>query len=94
MKKSILYVFILVVSYAYSQPAATPSNEVVASITKKQQMTAASLVKNLPFKNIGPSIMSGRVVDLAVNPKNPIEFYVAYASGGVWHTKNNGSIFR
>ena len=28
-----------------------------------------------------------------VNPDNPIEFYVAYASGGVWYTKNNGSSF-
>ena len=45
------------------------------------------------FKNIGPTIMSGRVVDLAVNPENPTEFYVAYASGGLWHTMNNGTSF-
>ena len=37
--------------------------------------------------------MSGRVVDLAVNPSNPTEFYVGYASGGVWHTVNNGTTF-
>ena len=37
--------------------------------------------------------MSGRVVDLAVNPENPSEFYVGYASGGVWHTINNGTTF-
>ena len=37
--------------------------------------------------------MSGRVVGLAVNTKNPIEFYVGYASGGVWYTKNNGTSF-
>jgi photosystem II stability/assembly factor-like uncharacterized protein len=43
--------------------------------------------------NIGPTIMSGRVVDLAVNPKNPTEFYVAYASGGLWYTQNNGTSF-
>ncbi len=52
-----------------------------------------SLVKNVPFTNIGPTIMSGRVTDLAVNPNNPIEFYVAYASGGLWHTTNNGTTF-
>lgn len=52
-----------------------------------------SLVKNLPFSNIGPAIMSGRVVDLAVNPQNPTEFYVAYASGGIWYTNNNGTSF-
>ena len=52
-----------------------------------------SLVKNVPFTNIGPAIMSGRVVDLAVNAKNPVEFYVAYASGGLWYTNNNGTSF-
>ena len=38
--------------------------------------------------------MSGRVVDLAVNPDNPAEFYVAYASGGLWYTNNNGTSFQ
>ena len=52
-----------------------------------------SLVKNIPFTNIGPQVMSGRVVALAVNPDNPAEFYVAYASGGVWHTTTNGISF-
>ncbi len=47
----------------------------------------------IDFQSIGPTIMSGRVVDLAVNPENPIEFYVAYASGGLWYTNNNGSSF-
>lgn len=52
-----------------------------------------SLVKNLPFTNIGPSIMSGRIVDVDVNPNNPNEFYAGYASGGVWYTANNGTSF-
>ena len=52
-----------------------------------------SIVKNIPFKNIGPTIMSGRVVDIDVNPQNPAEFYVGYATGGVWHTVNNGITF-
>ena len=52
-----------------------------------------SLVKNLPFSNVGPTVMSGRVVDIAVNPENTIEFYVAYASGGLWYTDNNGISF-
>lgn len=56
-------------------------------------ITAQSLVQNVPFTNIGPTIMSGRVVDLDVNPDQPTEFYVAYASGGLWHTNNNGTSF-
>ncbi len=52
-----------------------------------------SVVKNIAFRSVGPSVMSGRVVDLDVNPVNPSEFYVGYASGGVWYTKNNGTTF-
>lgn len=52
-----------------------------------------SFFTQVEAKNIGPTIMSGRVVDLAVNPKNPTEFYVAYATGGLWYTNNNGTSF-
>ncbi|MDE3254260.1 MAG: glycosyl hydrolase, partial [Bacteroidota bacterium] len=33
------------------------------------------------------------VVDVDANPNDPTEFYVAYASGGLWHTTNNGQSF-
>ena len=79
--------------FGLAQQAPSPSDRVLSSLQKKQTLTENSLVKNLPFTNIGPTIMSGRVVDLAVNPSNPTEFYVGYASGGVWHTVNNGTTF-
>ncbi|MFK8161343.1 MAG: WD40/YVTN/BNR-like repeat-containing protein [Lewinella sp.] len=47
----------------------------------------------LEFTNIGPSIMSGRVADMAVDPSDPTHFYVGYASGGLWETKDNGITF-
>ena len=49
-----------------------------------------SLFQELTLQNVGPTVMSGRVVDVAVNPENPIEFYVAYASGGLWYSNTNG----
>ena len=79
--------------FGLAQQAPSASDRVLASLQEKQTLTENSLVKNLPFTNIGPTIMSGRVVDLAVNPSNPTEFYVGYASGGVWHTVNNGTTF-
>lgn len=50
----------------------------------------ASKIDEIKFRNIGPTVMSGRVVDIEVNPNNTNEFYVAYASGGLWHSTNNG----
>ena len=59
-----------------------------------QSVTAQnSLFHQVEAKNIGPTVMSGRVADLAVNPNNPTEFYVAYATGGLWYTNNNGTSF-
>lgn len=33
------------------------------------------------------------MVDIEGNPNRPEEFYVAFASGGLWHTDNNGASF-
>ena len=51
-------------------------------------------LSGLKFRNIGPAITSGRVSDIAVNPSNPFEYYVATASGGVWKTNNWGNIYK
>lgn len=64
------------------------------SNTSLAQQSTTSLVKNVKIENIGPTIMSGRVVDVDVNPNKPTEFYVAYASGGVWYSNNNGMSFQ
>ncbi|MFK7832462.1 MAG: glycosyl hydrolase [Winogradskyella sp.] len=84
---------ILTSFFAFSQQPATSAETVKAALKQKNAMTKSSLVKNVPFENIGPTIMSGRVVDVDVNPNEPSEFYVGYASGGVWHTTNNGTTF-
>ncbi|TVZ58416.1 sortilin (neurotensin receptor 3) [Flavobacteriaceae bacterium MAR_2010_105] len=90
----LLFLTLFFVSFiSFAQQPATSSSTVEAALKQKAQLEKTSLVKNVPFENIGPSIMSGRVVDLAVNPEDPTEFYAAYASGGVWHTVNNGTTF-
>ena len=71
----------------------TPATDRIAGIEKRKSLEENSLLKNMAFTSIGPSIMSGRCVDLEVNPNDPTEFYVAYASGGLWHTTNNGQSF-
>ncbi len=74
-------------------PSATTAETRWEGYLQRQKITEKSLVKNVPFRNVGPTIMSGRVVDLEVNPTDPTHFYVAYASGGLWETKNEGTSF-
>ncbi len=78
---------------SFAQQSTTSSETVKKALEQKKEMIKSSLVKNVPFAAIGPTIMGGRVVDLDVNPNMPSEFYVGYASGGVWHTLNNGTTF-
>jgi photosystem II stability/assembly factor-like uncharacterized protein len=57
---------------------------------KKGGMTADTF-SGLKFRLIGPAVASGRVVSIAVNPKNKVAYYVGVASGGVWKTVNDGT---
>ena len=92
--KNVLSLFIgIVATLSFAQQPATSAETVKNALAQKREMVKTSLVKNVPFENIGPTIMSGRVVDVDVNPDMPSEFYVGYASGGVWHTVNNGTTF-
>ncbi len=50
-------------------------------------------LSSFKFRAIGPALTSGRIADLAVNPENISEFYVAAAAGGVWKTTNSGLTF-
>ena len=94
MKIRVFFTFLICFMLsAEAQQPATASRLVQNALKEKQALIENSLVKNIPFENIGPTIMSGRVVDIEVNPENTLEFYVAYASGGLWHTLNNGSTF-
>jgi len=88
--------FLFILSFnqsAYSQLKASTAAERLSGISKRKLLDERSLVSNVKFRNVGPTIMSGRVTDLEVNPADPTEFYVAYASGGLWHTTNNGLSF-
>jgi len=93
MKKLLLSLSLALPFGIFSQSVATGASKVTVALEQKRTMEENSIVKNIPLKNIGPTVMSGRVVDVDVNPENPAEFYVGYASGGLWHTNNNGTSF-
>ncbi|TDE31743.1 glycosyl hydrolase [Flavobacterium ranwuense] len=90
MKKIVLFSALILQSVSWGQA----STEVIQqALEAKKQMEKQSLFQNVTFENVGPTVMSGRVVDVDVNPENPTEFYVGYASGGLWYTNNNGMSF-
>ncbi len=70
---------------------------IISSVTvfaqKKDEGLSSGTFSGLKFRNVGPAITSGRIADLAVNPKNFNEYYVAVAAGGVWKTTNAGLTF-
>lgn len=57
-------------------------------------MKSATLLHGLKPQSVGPSVFSCRVTDVDVNPANPAEMYVAYASGGLWYSQSGGLSFK
>lgn len=63
------------------------------SLSVQGQQLTKELLDGLPLRNIGPALVSGRIVDLAVLESDPYTFYAATSTGGVWKTINNGVSF-
>jgi len=93
MRKLTTACFLLWSVIGLAQVKPTSADERMKGVQQRKTLQQQSPINNTSFRNIGPSVMSGRVVDMEVNPEDPTEFYVAYASGGLWHTTNNGISF-
>lgn len=98
MKNITFILFTLFLNLPYflqCQEVPHPTSAEERSIGFERRLAAMknSLVGALPFQSIGPTIMGGRVTDVEVSPYDINEFYVAYASGGLFHTKNNGQSY-
>lgn len=75
------------------QPSFTPATERIRSFEQRKKLEVSSIVNAVEFEQIGPVVQSGRVSEVAVDPEEPTHFFVAYASGGLWETHNNGTSF-
>ena len=51
------------------------------------------ILKNLFYREIGPTRQGGRVVSIAVSSKDPYVFLIGAGPGGLWKTINNGNTF-
>ncbi len=76
------------------QPADPPTLEERRQAWERhQELDRTTLFKGLEWRDVGPVVQGGRLVDIEGVPGEPYTFYVAYASGGVWKTTNNGISF-
>ena len=85
MKTISVWIAALALLLASGTQAATKKKE-----EAKSDPLSAGTFAGLALRGIGPAVTSGRIVDLAVDPKAPDTWYVASAGGGVWKTTTHG----
>ncbi|HXG54980.1 MAG TPA: hypothetical protein VNJ03_06335, partial [Vicinamibacterales bacterium] len=56
-----------------------------------QNATEADAFRDVAFRSLGPGLTSGRISDIAIDPKNPSVWYVAASAGNLWKTDNRGN---
>ena len=80
-------------SSTLAQSIVSSESDMLNAARQKKELQQSSLFRKLPLRNVGPVIQGGRVTDVDVHPIQPNTYYVAYASGGLFKTVNNGASF-
>jgi photosystem II stability/assembly factor-like uncharacterized protein len=55
------------------------------------QALSEELLEGFAFRLLGPSLTTGRISDVAIDPSDRSTWYVAASSGGLWKTENRGN---
>ena len=86
--RSLLHLLVLTVA-ASASCAASPRPK--AARTAEPPPMSAERFEGLALRSIGPALMSGRIADIAIHPRDHSTWYVGVGSGGVWKTENAGT---
>lgn len=86
---SLLAVAVAVAAATAASPIAAAGKEPAAGAPGLDGPGLAAL----KARSIGPAVMSGRTVDVALDPQDPETFYLALGTGGVFKTSNGGDSF-
>src|SRR2546421_3582955 len=81
---------------AAQSPSATapaPSTPTPSPTPTPINWSSDPMVKRFIFRGIGPASMGGRIDDITCVDNNSYICYVAFATGGLWKTTNNGTTF-
>jgi photosystem II stability/assembly factor-like uncharacterized protein len=82
-----LAVFMLSAFMMLGTTAATPQQ---AGPGAAETTPSQAHISHLEWRNIGPAVTGGRIVEFAVVESDPLTIYAATASSGVWKTTNGG----
>jgi len=100
MTRSKYYTLLLTIIFLFfsslnlkAQIVPSSATDVNQAISQRRELRHNSLIRTYPARSVGPVVMAGRVTDIAVNPSKQKQFYIAYASGGVFKTDDNGISF-
>ena len=83
----------LTITVAFTIPPVLGANQKSTTDcnSAKEAAMSAETFAGLELRLIGPALMSGRIGDFAVNPRDRAHYFVAVSSGGVWKTTNAGT---
>ncbi|MEW5883006.1 MAG: glycosyl hydrolase [Armatimonadota bacterium] len=77
---------------AFHQPVRGMSaQERLQGYELRLRMERESPLSQVLFRNVGPTIQGGRIVDIAVPDGEPAGLLIAFATGGLWRTTNMGT---
>lgn len=68
----------------------TPAALRLKSYEDRVKLDRSSPFQNLEWKSVGPEYQGGRVVSIAAPENDPRQVFVAYATGGLWKTTDEG----
>ncbi|MCB1053492.1 MAG: glycosyl hydrolase [Acidobacteria bacterium] len=93
---SFLWLTCLLLYGEFPQQTSTPTSaeERSASFQMRLMMEKESPFQDIAFVNAGPVEMGGRIIEVLGFSDQPYRYVVAYASGGLWESLNNGASWR
>ena len=68
----------------------TSAAERLAARDAREKLKAASYFGGVKWRNVGPEIQGGRVIDIESPASDPDTVFVAFATGGLFRTKDDG----
>ena len=91
MKRLYTFVVLMVCALLIAPAVMAAKKGVEEETAEEKDILSAGTFTGLQFRALGPAIASGRISEIAVDPRNPKIYYVAVSSGGVWKTVNSGT---